>query len=172
MSGKRKKTVSIRLRIEKDVLKRIDHLAGQNGRQKFITDAINWRLDEELPPVVLELVEEVEGLRNRVQHLESAQSTNVYLGELNDVAENQICRDDLDRRLLAYFLQYEGATTPELAENILGSISKRRTILDRIDRLNERAKQTIGVPVLEHERGILKGKRGAWWLVNQDQITL
>jgi hypothetical protein len=46
---------------------------------------------------------------------------------LNDLTKTKVCRDDLDRNLLAYFLQHEGAT--------------------------------------------IKGKRGAWWLVNIEKLV-
>ena len=52
--------VSIRVRLERDILERIDILAGENGRQRFIKDAILWRLDEELPPLVLVLVNDLD----------------------------------------------------------------------------------------------------------------
>ncbi|MHA2432779.1 MAG: hypothetical protein ACXADO_06085 [Candidatus Thorarchaeota archaeon] len=102
---------SIRLRLDKDVLKRIDKVAGKRGRQKFIKDAVLWRLDTEIPPIVHELVEEVGQLRTRVEHLEGMQSTSIFYSGLNDVTNAQVCRDDLDRNILAYMLQHQGAFT-------------------------------------------------------------
>ena len=162
--------ISIRVRLEKDLLEQIDMIAGQNGRQRFIKDAIIWRLDKELPPLVLDMADTIDELKARIDHLEQMQSTSVYLGQLNEIVNTKVCRDDLDRKLLAYFLQREGATTTDLAKSLLGSTSKRRTILDRIDKLNERAKHIIGVPILEHYKGIRKGIRGAWWIINADKI--
>ena len=163
--------ISIRVRLEKELLDRIDSIAGQNGRQRFIKESILWRLDQELPPIVLDMADSVEELKARVDHLEQMQSTSLYLGQLTDIVDTKVCRDDLDRKLLAYFIQHEGATTTDLAKSLLGSTSKRRTILDRIDKLNERAKQIIGVPVLKHQKGIMKGIRGAWWIINVDKIV-
>ena len=162
--------ISIRVRLEKELLERIDNIAGQNGRQRYIKEAILWRLDQEIPPLVLDMAEAVEELKARVDHLEQMQSTSMYQGQLNDIVDTKVCRDDLDRKLLAYFLQHEGATTTDLAKALLGSTSKRRTILDRIDKLNERARKIIGVPVLQHHKGIMKGLRGAWWIINVDRI--
>jgi len=131
MTKKDNASVSIRIRLDQKTLGRIDRLAGDNGRQRFIRDAILWRLDEDLPPMLMELAEEIDQLGTRVSHLETVQSTSVYLGELNDLTKTKVCRDDLDRNLLAYFLQHEGATTPELALPLTGSQGKLRTILDR-----------------------------------------
>lgn len=164
--------VSIRFRIDKSLLDRIDQIAGERGRQKYIHDAIVWRLDEELPPVVYDLVQEVQELRLRVEHLESSSTTSYHLGELNDVARDELCSDELDRKLLAYFIKNEGATTPELAEGLLGDSTKRRTILDRIDRLNSRAKKLFGTPVLEYKKGFVKNKRGAWWITGLEHVTI
>ncbi len=171
MSKKSKeKLVSIRVRLESDLLNRLDRAAGTHGRERFIRDSILYRLDEAIPPFVMSLAEEVDKLRARLDYLEASQSTSVHLSRLSKVTKEQICRDDLDRELLTFFLQNEGATTPEIAKSLLGSISKRRTILDRIERLNERAEEIIGVPLLLHEKGRVKDKRGAWWLVNIDKI--
>jgi hypothetical protein len=120
--------------------------------------------------MVLDMIDTVEELKARVDHLEQLQSTSLYLDQLNDTVEIKVCRDDLDRSILAHFIQHEGATTTDLAKALLGSTSKRRTILDRISKLNKRAKQILGVPVLEHYRGIKKGIRGAWWIINVDKI--
>ena len=129
-------------------------------------------LDEELPPVVYDLVQEVQELRARVEHLESSSATSFHLGELNDKARNELCTDELDRKLLAYFIKNEGATTPELAEGLLGHSDKRRTVLDRIDRLNTRGKKLFGSPVLEYKKGFVKNKRGAWWITSLEHIIV
>lgn len=173
MSKKKKpQMTSIRLRIESDLLDRIDQVAGERGRQKYIHDAIVWRLDEELPPVVYDLVQEVQELRLRVEHLEGSSSTSFHLGELNEVARHDLCSDELDRKLLAIFIRKEGATTPELAMDLLGDRNKRRTVLDRIDRLNKRAQSLFGVPVLEYKKGFFKNKRGAWWIIGLEHVIV
>ncbi|MBY8996831.1 MAG: hypothetical protein KGD60_03795 [Candidatus Thorarchaeota archaeon] len=169
---KERKMTSIRFRIDTSLLDRIDQIAGERGRQKYIHDAIVWRLDEELPPVVYDLVQDVEALKARVEHLESSRATSVQLGELNDVARNELCSDELDRKLLAYFIKTEGATTPEIAEGLLGNSDKRRTVLDRIDRLNNRAQKLFGAPLLEYKKGFVKNKRGAWWITGLEYIIV
>ncbi len=166
------KMVSIRFRMDQSLLDRIDQIAGERGRQKYIHDAVVWRLDEELPPVVFDLVQDVEALKARVEHLENARATSVQLSELNDVARNELCSDELDRKLLAYFIKNEGATTPEIADGLLGNSEKRRTVLDRIDRLNKRAHQLFDAPVLVYRKGFVKNKRGAWWITNLEHIIV
>ncbi len=166
------RTVSIRLRIEKDILDRIDQIAGERGRQRFIHDAILGRIDEELPPVMFELIHDVENLKARVTFLESSKSTSLHLSELNDVARNELCLDEVDRKILAYFIKNEGATTPELAENILGGRDKRRTVLDRLDKLNNRAKKLFGTDILEYKKGLVNNKRGAWWITKVDLVVI
>jgi hypothetical protein len=166
----KQKEVSIRVRLRKETLERVDLLVGSNGRQKFIADAIAWRLDQHVPPVVLEMIDDIDALKDRVTHLEKVESTSYYIGRLTDEMKNDVCRDDLDKKLIAYLLQHEGATTPELARSLLRSNGKRRTVLGRIDKLNQRARTVLGVRILEHERGIVKGKRGAWFLVNIEKL--
>ncbi len=143
---------------------------GRGGRQKFIRDAILWRLDKELPPIVLDVKMELERLKARVAQLESLHTPESLLQSLNETVLRKVCRDDLDRRLLQFFIQHEGATTPELAEALLGSASKRRTILDRIDGINKRSENLLGAPILALEKGVIRGKRGAWWLVNVELL--
>ena len=169
---KRPKMTSIRLRIETDLLDRIDQIAGERGRQRYIHDAIIWRLDEELPPVVYDLIKDVDDLKARVGYLESSRATSIELGELNEVAREELCSDELDRKMLAYFIRKEGATTPELAKDLLGNRNKRRTILDRIDRLNTRAQSLFGSPILEYRKGFVKNKRGAWWIIGLEFVLV
>ncbi len=162
----RNEIVSVRVRIPRDVLERIDLAAGPNGRQRFILESLLWRLDKEIPPVVLDLLDDVDELKLRVKHLEEARGTSIYRQDLTEEVRKEVCRDDLDRQILAYFLQHKGATTPELAEELLDDESKRRTIHDRISKLNENAEEILGTEILEFERGERAGKRGAWWISN------
>jgi hypothetical protein len=163
-------SVSIRVRLERSMLDRMDKIAGERNRQRFIHESIEWRLNQELPPMFFELSDEITQLKARVEHLERSHATSMFLGSLNTVANEQICADDLDRNLLAFIVKNEGGTTPELAQHLLGDNQKRRSILDRIDRLNNRAIQAIGSPILEYKKGFVKNKRGAWWLIDPDTI--
>jgi len=171
MSGKRgSNTVSLRVRLSQDTIERIDRLVGEGGRQRFIREAVEARLQEDLPPVVNELILEVEELKNRVSYLERIRDTSVYRGDLKDVIRIEVCRDDLERKILEAVIMNRGATTTELAEDLLGSAQKRRTILNRIEGLNERATDLLGHPILEHERGERDGKRSAWWAIDPESL--
>ncbi len=154
------KLVSIRVRLEPEIIVRIDLHAGESGRQQFIRDAILGRLDETVPPAVLDLIGTVEDLRERVKLLERAGASTMSLGPMSDDLKTKVCRDDFDRQILSFIIEHRGATTTDL-ERALGG--RRRTILDRIYKLNERAEKILGGPVLEHVKGEHKGKKGAWW---------
>ncbi|TXT57763.1 MAG: hypothetical protein BAJATHORv1_10470 [Candidatus Thorarchaeota archaeon] len=168
-------SISIRLRLSNDILEKIDLIAGERGRQRFIEDAVKWRLlwklDEDVPPIITQMLEDIIALQERVTFLEQERASSMYLGGFNDVTNDEICRDDLDRKIIAHLLQYEGATTPELAQWLLGSETKRRTILDRLNRLNSRFQEVFGKEVLHFEQGIFRGKRGAWWIKEPKLIT-
>ncbi len=168
--ARKDQTVSIRVRLDRATLDRIDGIVGERGRQRFIKDAIFWKLDQEIPPIVFELKESVEQLQERVDHLEGTRSTSVYIGGMSDTFKMQVCRDDLDRKIIAYFLQHEGASTPELAKKLLNDPSKRKTIHVRIRKLNERSEDMLGKRILRYEKGEVKEKRGAWWLVEPDLV--
>ncbi len=168
--SERKTTQSIRVRLDQETLERIDQLVGARGRQRFIRDAILWRLEQDYPPLVKELAERVDSLHARVENLERTQLMGKMRDELNDTVANTVCRDDLDRRVLTYFIQRMGATTTELAQDILGSESKRTTILNRINSMNERAIRQFGVPLFRLEKGMVRDKRGAWWLQDIEHL--
>jgi hypothetical protein len=168
--ARKEQTVSIRVRLDRETLDRIDGIVGERGRQRFIKDAIFWRLDQEIPPIIFELQESVEQLQERVEYLEGAQSTSVFAGEMSDIVKAQVCKDDLDRKIIAFFLQHEGASTPELAQKLLGDASKRKTIHVRIRKLNDRSEKVLGSRILRYEKGEVKEKRGAWWLVEPDLV--
>jgi hypothetical protein len=163
--------VSLRIRLSRSIVDRIDQLVGESGRQRYIRDSISYRLDEDLPPVVYELMNEVEQLKARVGHLENAQATSVYNRQMNDIVRTKVCRDEFDRKMLTYFLQHRGATAPELAKELLSDPGKRRTIVDRISKMNGRAEEFLGVVILQFQKGEMDGKRGAWWVVNVEQIV-
>lgn len=158
------KMISIRLRVESETLERIDRLVGERGRQNFIREAIVSRLDEDLPPLLLEAMRELEDLKGRVERLENAQSASVFLEQIPDVVRDRVCLDDMDRELLAFFTRNESATTPELAGALVGDERKRRAILDRINRINSRAKEVLGREIFRYRKETWKGKRSAWWL--------
>lgn len=162
--GEQDKMVNIRLRLEEDTLERIDRLVGERGRQEFIRSAILSQLDQDLPPLLLDTINELDELKIRVSRLEDAQAAGVFLEQLPAVVSDQICLDDMDRELLAFFSRKEGATTPEIAGALVGDDTKRRAILDRIDRINARAESVLGRKILRYRKGIWKGKRSAWWL--------
>lgn len=168
--ARKEKDASIRVRLDSEILERIDSVVGERGRQRFIKEAILWRLDQEVPPIVFELVERVDQLQDRVEHLEGARSTSVYIGGMNEAVKTQVCRDDLDRKIIAYFLQHEGASTPELAKTLLNDPSKRKTIHVRIRKLNDRSENVLGTRILRYEKGEVKEKRGAWWLVEPNLV--
>jgi hypothetical protein len=168
--ARKEQTVSIRVRLDRETLDRIDGIVGERGRQRFIKDAIFWRLDQEIPPIVFELKESVEQLQERVEYLEGARSTSVFAGKMSDIVKTQVCKDDLDRKIIAFFLQYEGASTPELAQKLLDDASKRKTIHVRIRKLNDRSEKVLGSRILRYEKGEVKEKRGAWWLVEPNLV--
>ncbi len=171
MSKKQKHdTLSLRVRLPSEIIDRIDRLVGEAGRQKYIRDSVISRLEEELPPVVNELILEIEDLKSRVSYLERIRDTSVYRGDLNETVKMKVCRDELDRKLLAHIIRNRGATTPDLAEELLGDAQKRRTVLDRLGKLNQRAEEILGGPILRYERGELDGKRGAWWAIDPDDL--
>ncbi len=167
---KDKPTQSIRVRLDQDILERIDQLVGSHGRQRFIRDAVLWRLDQDYPPIIKELSERVDQLHARVESLERAQLTSPTRDRLNETLVSNICRDELDRKILMYFIQHTGATTIEIAQDLLGSESKRTTILNRINGMNERALKQFGSPLFILEKGMVHEKRGAWWIQDIEQI--
>jgi hypothetical protein len=162
--------VSLRVRFSQESIDRIDRLVGEAGRQKYIRESVLARLDGDIPPAVNELIFQVEDLKARVSYLERLRDTSAYRGNLSETVKMKVCRDELDRNLVVYIIKNRGATTPELAETLLGDSGKRRTILDRIAKLNERAKNELGRPILAFEKGEHDGKRGAWWATDLDSL--
>lgn len=71
------------------------------------------------------------------------------------------CTDDIDRKIIDHLLQSNGITTPELARAIGFD---RWTILNRLQRLQERSKKELGKSIVEFYAGEKTGKKRAWWL--------
>ncbi|MGQ4912459.1 MAG: hypothetical protein ACP6KW_09845 [Candidatus Thorarchaeota archaeon] len=173
MSEKKEEhTTNIRLRLDRELLERIDIVAGEGGRNKYIEEAIVARLEGRLPPELLKVMREVEDLRERVALLESSKVDEVDTTiSFPDKLKNEVCLDKLDRNIITFILKNDGATTPELAEFVLGDVSKRRTVHARVTKINKRAIKKFGRPVLEYRKGFVKDKRRAWWISNPEVVS-
>jgi hypothetical protein len=110
-------------------------------------------------------------LKTRVEYLENTQATDVFRGQMTETVKMQVCRDDLDRAILSYLLQHRGASTPELADALAKDPSKRRTINDRINKMNSRAKDILKTNILQFHKGEVDGKRGAWWIIDPSLLV-
>jgi predicted transcriptional regulator len=71
------------------------------------------------------------------------------------------CANDLDREIINYLNQHQGATTPELAKAIG---TDRWTILSRLRQIGKRSKKELGKAIVEFDAGERAGKKRAWWL--------
>lgn len=164
----------IRVRLDRAIVDRIDRMVGKSRRNQFVLEAVLWRLDLQdplsIPPTVVGLMEEVEELRKRVEYLESLHSSSVYDAELSQTIKTKVCRDSLDLQLLNHLLRNNGSTTNELAQAV-GKEGKRRTIYDRLMKLNERAIDILGEPIIHFERGRFQGKSNSWWIKNISLLT-
>ncbi len=162
----------IRIRLSRFLVERIDKLVGKSRRNQFILEAILWRLDLQdpagIPPTITQLAQEIEDLRERLEHLEEIHKRAAQRDELSATIRTKVCRDDLDRELLRYLLKHNGATTVELADAVG---RKRRTIHDRLTKLNDRAIEITGGSILRFERGYVGGKRNAWWIDEPELLT-
>ncbi len=164
----------IRVRLDRAIVDRIDKMVGKSRRNQFVLEAVLWRLDLQeplsIPPTVAGLMSELEELRRRVEYLETLHSSSVYDAQLSQTIKTKVCRDSLDVQLLTHLLRNNGSTTNELAHAV-GKEGKRRTIYDRLMRLNERAIEVFGEPIIHFERGRYQGKSNSWWIKNISLLT-
>lgn len=164
----------IRVRLGRAIVERIDKMVGKSRRNQFVLEAILWRLDLQdplsIPPTVVGIMDELEELKKRVEYLETLHSSSAYDAQLSKTIKTKVCRDSLDVQLLTFLLRNNGSTTKELAQAV-GKEGKRRTIYDRLMRLNERAIKVVGKPIIHFEKGMFQGKSNSWWIKDISLLT-
>lgn len=135
----------------------------EGERSSFIRDAIAEKLSKtprpdkiaQLEQKIGKLEAEVAGIKKLLTELE------VLTFEKNKVNPHVFCIDETDYKIVDYLLNYEGATTPELAEQLK---TNRWQILNRLRRIQNRSKKQLGKPIIEYYAGERGGKKKAWWI--------
>jgi len=135
----------------------------EGERSSFIRDAITEKLQKtprpdkisQLEQKIAKLDAELVSIKKLLTELE------VLTFEKNKANPHAFCIDETDNKIIDYLLNYEGATTPELAEQLK---TNRWQILNRLRRIQNRSKKQLGRPIIEYYAGERSGKKKAWWI--------
>ncbi len=135
----------------------------EGERSSFIRDAIAEKLQKTPRPDKISQIEqkiskleaEITGIKKLLTELE------VLTFEKNKANPHSFCIDETDYKIVDYLLNYEGATTPELAEQLK---TNRWQVLNRLRRIQNRSKKQLGKPIIEYYAGERSGKKKAWWI--------
>jgi hypothetical protein len=140
----------------------------EGERSHFIRDAIMERLEKTpRPDKILELERKISKLEAELSEVKRyLTELEVLTFEKGKVNPHTFCIDEIDHKLVDYLLNYRGATTPELAEQVK---TNRWQVLNRLRRIQKRSKSQLGKPVIEYYAGERSGKKKAWW-INQELI--
>ncbi len=135
----------------------------EGERSTFIRDAITEKLDKTPRP---DKIEQFEQKMNKIEtELASIRKLLTELElttfEKDKVNPHIFCIDETDHKVVDYLLNYEGATTPELAEQLK---TNRWQMLNRLRRIQNRSKKQLGKPIIEYYAGERNGKKKAWWI--------
>lgn len=140
----------------------------EGERSAFIRDAIMEKLQKTPRP------DRILALESRMDKLETELSEiKNYLAKLEMLTYERgkinpyvFCIDETDHKIMDYLLQYKGATTPELAENLR---TNRWLVLNRLRRIQKSSKKQLGKPIVQYYPVGKSGKKKAWWL-NEELI--
>jgi hypothetical protein len=128
----------------------------KNERSAFIREAIIERLQK------VPRADKILELEQRLEKIEKYLINIVPLKHKGEkVNAHTFCRDELDKKIIEYLINYKGATTPELAEY---TKTNRWLILNRLRRIQKASEKQHGKPIIEYFPGKRSGKKKAWWV--------
>jgi len=150
-------------KIPEEVFKELALRVPEGERSDFIRDAILEKLQKTpRPDKIFELEQKMGELEADLseikRHLAELEVLTFEKGKVNP---HTFCIDETDHKIVDYLLNYRGATTPELAENLK---TNRWHVLNRLRRIQKRSKNQFGKPVIEYYASERSGKKKAWWI--------
>jgi len=159
-------TVSAKLPI--DVYRELTLRIPEGERSNFIRDAILEKLEKTpRPDKILELEQKIGKLEAELSEIKRyLTELEVLTFEKGKVNPHTFCIDEVDHKIIDYLLNYKGATTPELAEQLK---TNRWQVLNRLRRIQKRSRNQLGKSVIEYYAGERSGKKKAWW-INQELV--
>jgi hypothetical protein len=157
------KQTTISAKLPLDTYKELALRIPEGERSNFIRDAINEKLQKTpRPDKIAQIEQRINKLETElIQVKKFLTELEVLTFEKNKVNPHAFCIDETDHKIVDYLLNYEGATTPELAEQLK---TNRWQILNRLRRIQNRSKKQLGKPVIEYYAGERSGKKKAWWI--------
>lgn len=157
------KLIVISVKIPEDVYQELQLRVPEGDRSNFIRDAILEKLGKiPKPDKIFEFEERVKKVETDLSTIKKLLTDlEILTYERGKVNPHAFCTDDLDRKIVDRLLQSHGVTTPELARAIGAD---RWTILNRLQRIQERSKKELGKSIVEFYAGEKAGKKRAWWL--------
>jgi len=151
-----------------DVYRELTLRIPEGERSNFIRDAIIEKLEKTpRPDKISELEQKISKLETELSEVKRfLTELEVLTFEKGKVNPHTFCIDEIDHKIVDYLLNYKGATTPELAENLK---TNRWQMLNRLRRIQKRSKTQLGKSIIEYYAGERSGKKKAWW-INQELI--
>jgi len=155
-------------KIPEEVFEELALRVPEGERSDFIREAILEKLQKTpRPDKIFELEQKVGKLEADLSEMKRyLTELEVFTFEKGKVNPHTFCIDETDHKIVDYLLNYRGATTPELAENLK---TNRWHVLNRLRKIQKRSKNQLGKSVIEYYAGERSGKRKAWW-ISEDLI--
>lgn len=156
-------SVTISVKMPKDILAEMTVRIPEGERSSFIRDAITEKLrSTPRPDKLLELEHRIRKIEGDISQFKASLSDLELLTyERGKINPHVFCVDKIDHAIVDYLVHYKGATTTELAQVLKAN---RWLILNRLKRIKRRSKKQLGRFVVEYFPGYKAGKRKAWWL--------
>ena len=153
----------ISAKIPEEVFKELALRVPEGERSDFIRVAILEKLQKTpRPDRILELEQKVGRLEAELSEIKRyLTELEVFTFEKGKVNPHTFCIDETDHKIVDYLLNYRGATTPELAEQLK---TNRWHVLNRLRKIQKRSKSQFGRSVIEYYAGERSGKKKAWWI--------
>jgi len=161
-------TVTVTVKIPKEVYAELALRVSEGERSRFIREAIIEKLQKTpRPDIILKLEEKIQRLEEEISQIKnSLADLEVLTYHRGEVNPHIFCIDEIDHKILNYLIHYRGATTSEIAKAVNVN---RWLILNRLKKIKSKSKRQLGKPIIEYYSGRKDGKTKAWW-INEELI--
>jgi hypothetical protein len=157
------RTVTVSVKIPKDLYAEMALRISEGNRSNFIREAILEKIEKTpRPNKILDLEQRIKQIEDDISNIRNyLASLEILTFEKGKVNPYTFCVDRIDRKIVDLLLHYRGLTTPEIAE----ALGKNRWfVLNRIKRIKRSSIKQLGRPLVFYSDEEKDGKRKAWWL--------
>jgi hypothetical protein len=157
------KSISLTVKLSQEVFEELQIRIPEGERSNFIREAILEKLQKTPKPnKVLEIEKRIQNLEEDLSGIKKfLADLELLTYEKNKINPYMLCGDDIDRKIVEFLIQHEGATTTEISRSIG---ENRWLVLNRLRKIQQNSEKKYGKPIVQFVAVEKMGKKRAWWI--------